>query len=235
MIFKKQDTIRANLARVMDRIATAARRSGRLPDQIRLVAVGKTHPPDAIQAAIDAGATIIGENYIQEARNKFDALSLAPVQWHFIGHLQSNKAKYAIRLFDLIHTVDSAKLAVELDKQARKAGKVQDILVQVNISGETSKSGLCEADVERLLRTISSLKSVSVKGLMTLPPFFDDPEGARPFFASLKALRDRLRALNLQGVEMNELSMGMTGDFEAAIEEGATLVRIGTCIFGERA
>ena len=234
MTSELKETIRANLSRAMERIAAAAQRSGRSPDQIRLVAVGKTHPVEAIQAAIDAGAAIIGENYIQEAREKFDALVHTPVQWHFIGHLQSNKAKYAVRLFDLIHTVDSIKLAAELDKQARKVGKVQDILVQVNISGEASKSGAAEAETEKLIRSISGFKSIRVKGLMTIPPFFDDSEGARPFFAALKQLKDRLHALSIEGVDMKELSMGMTGDFESAIEEGATLVRLGTCIFGER-
>ena len=234
MALERQDTIRTNVAAVMDRIAAAAQRSGRAPSQIRLVVVGKTQPPEAIQCAIDAGATIIGENYIQEARTKFESLIQNPVQWHFIGHLQSNKAKYAVRMFDLIHTVDSCNLAVELDKQASKAGKVQDVLVQVNISGETTKSGVGASGVERLLGEIHLLKHIRVKGLMTMPPYFDDPEHARPYFASSRVLGDRIKALAIPGIDMSELSMGMTGDFEAAIEEGATLVRIGTYIFGER-
>ncbi len=234
MTLEMCDTIRSNIAKVTDTITAAAERSGRSPSSIRLVVVGKTHPPETIQAAIDAGAAIIGENYIQEARSKFDALICNPVQWHFIGHLQRNKAKYAVRMFDLIHTVDSSKLAVELDKQARKAGKVQDILVQINISAEPTKSGVGENDAETLLREINRLPNVRIKGLMAMPPFFYDPEGARPYFKALRLLRDRLKTCDIPNIEMKELSMGMTGDFEAAIEEGATLVRIGTYIFGER-
>ncbi len=234
MALEMCDTIRSNIAKVTDSIAATAQRSGRSPSSIRLVVVGKTHPLETIQAAIDAGAAIIGENYIQEARTKFDALFHNPVQWHFIGHLQRNKAKYAVRMFDLIHTVDSSKLAAEIDKQAYKAGKVQDILVQVNISAEPTKSGVAETEAEALLREISRLPNVRVKGLMAMPPFFYDPEGARPYFRSLRVLRNRLKACDIPGIEMEELSMGMTGDFEAAIEEGATLVRIGTYIFGER-
>ena len=234
MTSETSETIRHNISRVTDLISAAAQRSGRSPDQVRLVVVGKTHPSETIKAAIDGGAAIIGENYIQEARTKFDDLIHSPVQWHYIGHLQSNKAKYAVRMFDLIHTVDSIKLAAELDKQAHKAGKIQDILIQVNVSGETTKSGIAEMAAENLLREIGKLNHIRVKGLMTMPPFFDDPERARPFFSSLRRLRDRLKAREIPGIEMSELSMGMTGDFEAAIEEGATLVRIGTYIFGER-
>lgn len=229
-------TILDNLSRVVDRIQTTAIRCGRPPEQIRLVAVGKTHPPEAIQAAVAAGVTIIGENYIQEARTKFDALALLQdaVNWHFIGRLQSNKAKYAVRMFDLIHTVDSIKLAAELDRQALKAGKVQPILVQVNISGESTKSGVDEQAAISLVQDIGKLPHLKVKGLMTMPPFFDDPQMARPYFAALRHLRDRIGSLHIVDAEMGELSMGMTGDFEVAIEEGATLVRIGTAIFGER-
>lgn len=229
-----RETIRNNFKKVTDLMAAAAKRGGRSPSQIRLVVVGKTHPAETVAAAIEAGAQIIGENYIQEAGTKFDALVQRPVKWHFIGHLQRNKAKYAVRMFDLIHTVDSAKLALELDKQAQKVGKVQNVLVQVNLSGERTKSGVSEADAEKLLHDIARLDHIRVKGLMTMPPFFDDPERARPFFKSLRDLMDRLKALDIPGIEMEELSMGMTGDFETAIEEGATLVRIGTYIFGER-
>ncbi len=198
------------------------------------MAVGKTHPPETIQAAIDAGAVIIGENYIQEARPKLDALIHASVQWHFIGHLQSNKAKYAVRMFDLIHTVDSVKLAAEIDRCAAKAGKVQAILIQVNISAEASKSGVATSEVITTLQEIHAFNHIRIKGLMTMPPFFDDPERARPYFAALRGFRDQIAAKKIAGLELNELSMGMSGDFETAIEEGATLVRIGTALFGER-
>ena len=157
------------------------------------------------------------------------------LRWHFIGHLQSNKAKYAVRLFDLIHGVDSLKLARALDREAAKRRKVQPILIQVNISGEQTKSGTTEADAIDLVRACAGLENVSVRGLMTMPPFFDQPERARPCFAALAAgLAARIRTEQIAGVTMAELSMGMTGDFEAAIAEGATLVRVGTAIFGER-
>ncbi|MBI5064241.1 MAG: YggS family pyridoxal phosphate-dependent enzyme [Desulfatitalea sp.] len=228
------EDIRDNLTRVLACMTAAAQRSGRTPATIRLVAVAKTHPPEAVRAAVEAGATIIGENYIQEARAKFETLIHLPAQWHFIGHLQSNKAKYAVRLFQLIHTVDSLGLGAELDRQARKAGKVQEILIQVNISREATKSGVSTAQAIALARDLAQLPNIKVKGLMTMPPYFDAPERARPYFAALRRLRDDIRAQAIPNVDMQELSMGMTGDFEAAIEEGATLVRVGTAIFGGR-
>jgi len=187
-----------------------------------------------IKKAIEAGVTILGENYIQETRDKFDTLSAYDASWHFIGHLQSNKAKYAVRMFDLIHTVDSLKLAVELDKQANKIDKVQDILIQVNISMESSKSGILENETLDLVKEISPLENISVRGLMTMPPFFDQPEKVRPFFTELRELRDKIKSESIPNISMDELSMGMSGDYEVAIEEGATLVRVGTAIFGER-
>lgn len=226
--------MKTKLTAVLNRIENAARRSGRAPQEIRLVTVGKIQPVHRIREAIEAGAAIIGENYIQEARGKFDALVNFPVQWHFIGHLQSNKAKYAVRMFDLIHSVDSLKLASEINKQAQKAGKVQEILIQVNISGETTKSGVSEDWAADLIHSVSTLPHVRIKGLMTMPPFFDDPDRARPYFAALRRFRDGVRLDDTAGTSLNELSMGMTGDFEVAIEEGATLVRIGTAIFGVR-
>ncbi len=226
--------MKKKLTAVLNRIENAARRSGRNPEDILLVTVGKTQPVDVIRQAIESGAGIIGENYIQEARDKFDALVHLPAQWHFIGHLQSNKAKYAVRMFDLIHSVDSLKLATEIGKQAQKAGKVQKILIQVNISGEASKSGVSEDRASDLIHSISELPHLRIKGLMTMPPFFDDPDRARPYFAALRRFRDGIRTDDMTDTSLKELSMGMTGDFEAAVEEGATLVRIGTAIFGER-
>ncbi|MGD9133636.1 MAG: YggS family pyridoxal phosphate-dependent enzyme [Desulfobacterales bacterium] len=226
--------MKQRLEQVKERIRQAAESCNRDADSIRLVAVSKTIAADTVREAIEAGVTILGENYVQEARDKFNALVQYPVSWHFIGHLQSNKAKYGVRLFDLIHSVDSLKLARELDKQAAKVDKVQHILVQVNISGEDTKSGISADEAPGLIAEISQLKNIAVKGLMTMPPYFYQPEKVRPFFAALRELRDRIKAQSLPHVSMDELSMGMTGDFEVAIKEGATLVRIGTAIFGER-
>lgn len=226
--------MKERLETVLDRIRKAAVACGRDPQSVRLVAVSKTVAAERVRAAVAAGVDTLGENYIQEARAKIEALAALPVAWHFIGHLQSNKAKYAVRLFELIHTVDSLKLAAELDRQAARAGKTQRVLVQVNVSGEASKSGASQAEAGRLVADIGKLAHLSVEGLMTMPPFFDQPEKARPSFRALRRLRDEIQQRHLPGVDLRELSMGMTGDFEAAIAEGATLVRIGTAIFGER-
>ena len=226
--------LKERLESILARIERTTLRCGRRPEDVRLVAVAKTKPADLVRQAIVAGAQIIGENYVQEAREKFETLIDLPVQWHFIGHLQTNKAKYAVRMFDLIHTVDSFKLALELDRQAYKAAKIQNILVQVNISGETTKSGVSDEETIALLKQIGALKNLRVRGLMTMPPFFDAPEKARPYFAQLRTLSQRIGQQHLTNIVMEELSMGMTGDFEVAIEEGATLVRIGTAIFGDR-
>ena len=203
-------------------------------ETIRLVAVSKTMPAEVVRQAIEAGVTDLGENYIQEAREKIDSLATYSVNWHFIGHLQSNKAKYAVRMFDLIHSVDSLKLATELDKYAKKIEKIQAVLIQINVAREESKSGIHVENALKLLTDISRLENVAVKGLMTMPPFFNAPAKVRPYFAALRDLRDRIKAENIPNIAMDELSMGMTGDFEAAIAEGATMVRIGTAIFGER-
>jgi pyridoxal phosphate enzyme (YggS family) len=226
--------MKENLASIRRRIKDCALKCGRPPESIHLVAVGKTQSADRIRKAHEAGATIIGENYIKEAREKFEKLHDLEVQWHFIGHLQSNKAKYAVRMFDLIHSVDSLKLAFELDRQALKVGKVQKILIQVNIGRSPNKSGLSENEAPKLVLQIADLENLHIRGLMTMPPFFDDPEKARPYFAALRHLRDSLKGCGALCPEFNDLSMGMTGDFEAAIREGATLVRIGTAIFGAR-
>jgi len=226
--------VKERLQRIKDRIADAARACDRNPADVRLVAVSKTVDADRVARAIEAGADILGENYIQEAREKFNTLYDRPAAWHFIGHLQSNKAKYAVRMFDLIHSVDSLKLAKALDKEAAKNDKVQDILIQVNISQEETKSGIDAAEAVELVAGIGILKNVRVKGLMTMPPFFDQPEKARPYFRQLARLRDHIAQAGIPGIAMGELSMGMTGDFEVAIAEGATLVRIGTAIFGAR-
>jgi pyridoxal phosphate enzyme (YggS family) len=226
--------LKQRLEQIRQRIRQAAESCNRDAGSVRLVAVSKTIAADTVKEAIDAGVTILGENYVQEARDKFKALIQYPVSWHFIGHLQSNKAKYAVRLFDLIHSVDSLKLARELDKQAAKVDKIQQILVQVNISAEDTKSGISPDETPRLLKEIGQMKNITVKGLMTMPPYFYQPEKVQPFFAALRKLRDQLKEQSQPNVSLDELSMGMTGDFEVAIKEGATLVRIGTAIFGER-
>ena len=226
--------MRQRLEQIKQRIRQAAESCNRDAESVRLVAVSKTIATERVKDALECGVTILGENYIQEAREKFNALVQYPVGWHFIGHLQSNKAKYAVRLFDLIHSVDSLKLARELHKQAQKADKVQAILVQVNISGEGTKSGISAKEAPGLISEISRMECLSIKGLMTMPPYFYQPEKVRPFFAALRQLRDEIKNQAPANVSMQELSMGMTGDFEVAIQEGASLVRIGTAIFGER-
>jgi hypothetical protein len=228
------NTIAERLSAVRARIRAAEAAAGRSAGEVRLVAVGKTFPAPDLQQAIAAGVSDIGENYIQEARDKYAALPGLPATWHFIGHLQTNKAKYAVRMFDLIHTVDSYRLALELDRCAQKINKIQAVLIQVNVAGEASKSGVAPEEALPLIRRAAELEHLAVKGLMTMPPYFNAPEKVRPFFAALRRLRDRIAAEQLEPIGLPELSMGMTGDFEAAIAEGATLVRIGTAIFGER-
>ncbi len=226
--------MKERLERVRERIKQAAEACNRSVTDIRLVAVSKTMPVEIVREAIETGMMELGENYIQEARGKISTLATYPVTWHFIGHLQSNKAKYAVRMFDLIHSVDSLKLAKALNKYAQKIDKVQDILIQVNVAKEDSKSGVYGEDTMQLAREIACLENLAIKGLMTMPPYFNAPEKARPFLAALRHLRDQIRNENIPNISMEELSMGMTGDFEAAIEEGATMVRVGTAIFGER-
>lgn len=226
-------TISANITLINERIRVAAEAAGRNPATVRLVAVSKTRPAADISAAFRAGQSVFGENYIQELVPKL-AEVLEDVQWHFIGHLQSNKVKYIAGRVALIHSVDRISLAQEIDRQWGRLGKVCDILIQVNISGETTKSGTTDEGALQLVRECALLPNISVKGLMTMPPFFDDPDAARPYFTELRRLAETISALQLDGVEMKELSMGMSGDFETAIEEGATLVRVGTAIFGSR-
>ena len=226
--------MKEKIAIIREKIRQAALSCGRDPETIRLVAVTKTVSPEHIRQAMDAGLRIFGESYIQEAVTKISALADKDVSWHFIGHLQSNKAKIAVRCFDLIHSVDSLGLAEALNHQAERINKIQDILVQVNISGESTKSGAAAEEAIALINAIRWMENLSVKGLMTIPPFFDQPEKARPYFKALADLKDQIRKQSMPGNEMTELSMGMTGDFEVAIEEGATLVRIGTALFGDR-
>ncbi len=223
--------IAPNLEEVRGRIAAAARRAGRDPALVRLLAVSKTVPREQMRLAVAAAQLLIGENYLQEARPKIAGLGPA-LSWHFIGHLQSNKAKAAVALFDVIHGVDRLKLAQALDSAAAAAGARQEVLVQVNLAGEASKSGAAPETVPGLLRELGRLPHLRVLGFMTLPPWLADPEAVRPYFRALRELRDRLEAS--LGLPLPELSMGMSGDFEVAVAEGATLVRVGTAIFGSR-
>ncbi|MBA4397993.1 MAG: YggS family pyridoxal phosphate-dependent enzyme [Syntrophus sp. (in: bacteria)] len=218
---------------IRGRIAEAARKSGRPASEVRLMAVTKAVDDRRILQAIDAGVDMIGENYVQEARRKIELMGKA-VQWHLIGHLQTNKARHAVRLFDMIHSLDRIELARELDRRSQTAGVVTKVLIEVNISGEETKRGVSHRDALPLIREVSTLENLSVAGLMTMPPWFDDPQDARPFFIALRELRDRVAAENLPRVEMRELSMGMSQDYEVAVEEGATIVRLGRIIFGER-
>ncbi len=224
-----------NVSTILKRISTAAARAQRAPEDVRLIAVTKTVGADNIKEAVDAGLRSFGESRVQEAQKKISALrshiANRAVEWHLIGHLQKNKAKYAVGLFDLIHTVDSIGLAEELSRQAEKAGKVQRILVQVKLSGEETKHGASEEEMLSLLARVKEFGNLSPEGLMTIPPFFGEKEKARPYFRRLRELRDKAEAA---GFRLRELSMGMSDDFEVAIEEGSTMVRIGSALFGER-
>jgi len=218
---------------VMNRIAAAAARAGREPSSVQLVVVTKTVDIDRIREAVAAGAVLLGENRVQEAKEKIERLGPG-ARWHLIGHLQTNKAKYAVRLFDLIHSVDNLELAKELDKQAAKLNRIQNVLIEVSIAGETAKAGVGIADAAGLVAEASQLAHISIKGLMTMPPYSEKPDDSRPYFKKLRELSESIKKQNIPGVSMQELSMGMSGDFEVAIEEGATLVRVGTFIFGNR-
>ncbi|MDD5100123.1 MAG: YggS family pyridoxal phosphate-dependent enzyme [Syntrophales bacterium] len=225
--------VAGNIGRIREVVAQAAARSGRSPAEVRLMAVTKTVDDERIAAAMQDGVDIIGENYVQEAKRKIETLGKG-CEWHLIGRLQTNKAKYAVRLFDMIHSVDRLELAAEIDRRAAAAGHLMKILIEVNVSGEETKNGVPLADAADLVRRIAPLTNLSIRGLMTMPPWFDDPEQARPYFRALRNLRDRIKADRLPRVEMTELSMGMTGDYAVAVEEGATIIRVGRGIFGER-
>ncbi len=210
-------------------MTAAALRAGRDPASVRLVAVSKMMPVETIREALDAGVTTLGENRVQEAATKIAALG-GVTAWHLVGHLQTNKAKLAVQLFEVIHSLDSGRLARDLDRHGAQAGKVVRCLVEVNLGGEASKAGTTEEGLRPLLE-MAALPHLRIEGLMVIPPFLPDPEEVRPWFRRLRALRDTLQG---EGFPLAELSMGMTHDFEVAIEEGATLVRIGTAIFGPR-
>lgn len=225
------ETISENLTKIHDRIKRAARKSGREADEITLLAVTKTVEPKDIKKAAAFGVRDFGENYVQEAEEKIKKLKNKSLKWHFIGHLQKNKAKFAVELFDVIETVDNVNLAKEINKRAEKP---IDVLIEVNVAGESSKAGIGIDEAVDLARGISGMANLRLKGLMTIPPYNEDPERSRPYFVTLRRLAERINKERLPGVSMRELSMGMSNDFEVAIEEGATIVRVGTAIFGER-
>lgn len=226
--------IAENITRVQERIAAACRRAGRSPQDVKLVAVTKTVPPDRIRQAYEAGLRDFGENRVQEAAAKRPALSDLTVTWHLIGHLQSNKARPARELFHWVHSVDSLRVAEKLHQAAVCSGDRLPVLLEVNLGGEVTKSGVGENEVIPLVEQIAPLETLELRGLMVIPPFFEDPEHARPFFRRLRQLAREVEARGVPNVCMQELSMGMSHDFDVAIEEGATIVRVGTAIFGPR-
>jgi pyridoxal phosphate enzyme (YggS family) len=223
------ETIQERFSGVRDRIAKAARRAGRNPGEVELVAVSKKQPAELIREAVDAGQLLFGENRVQEAMVKIPSLP-GSLRWHLVGHLQSNKIRKALPLFELIHSVDSAELAGEIDRIAGETGLFPRVLLEVNVSGEGSKHGFRPEQLERDLETLLALPRLQVEGFMTMAPLAPEAEAARPFFARLRELRDRMAAR--AGIPFGILSMGMSGDFEVAVEEGATLVRVGSAIFG---
>jgi pyridoxal phosphate enzyme (YggS family) len=204
-----------------------------LPPGVELVAAAKTRKPAKVLEAIEAGISIIGENYVQEAEDAYEVVGNR-ARWHFIGHLQSNKVKKAVTIFDMIETVDSLKIAAEIDKHCSRLGKVMPVLIEINSGREEQKSGVLPEDAERLVKDISSLKNIRVEGLMTMGPRFGDPEDSRPYFSETRSLFNEIKGLSLANIDMKYLSMGMTNSYKVALEEGANIVRIGSKIFGER-
>ena len=226
--------IKENVAQVRERIAAACRRSGRGPEDVKLVAISKTFPRESIRAAYEAGLRDFGENRVQEAAAKRPALSDLSITWHMVGHLQTNKAKAARELFHWVHSVDSFRLAQKLDQATASGGGRLPVLLEVNLGGEENKAGVGESEVIRLAEQMSPLATLEVRGLMVIPPFFDDPEQVRPYFRRLRELAQEIDARKFANVSMRELSMGMSHDFEVAIEEGATIIRVGSAVFGQR-
>ncbi len=226
--------ISENVEKIRTRIAGACARAGRDPREVTLVAVTKTFPPEVVREAIRAGIPDIGENYVQELLEKRGVLAAEDVRWHFIGHLQTNKVKQIAGWVAMVHALDSPALAAELERRGAQAGRVIDCLIEVNTTGEGSKFGVSPEKTIDLVRSLAGLRNVRLAGLMTIGPFLPDPAGSRPMFRTLRELRDEAARLGQPNAGMEHLSMGMTGDFEVAIEEGATMVRIGTALFGRR-
>lgn len=223
------------LERVRDRILTVASRIGRDPGKVTLVAVSKGHPPAAVTEALAAGVTDFGENRVQEAETKILPIGSEAARWHLIGHLQANKARRAVKLFDMVHSLDSVSLAQRLERSCAEEDRAElPVLIQVDLAGEETKSGVPVADLTNFVSVVGQCSRLRLRGLMTLPPFLEEAERVRPFFRRLRELRDELQAAGNFGELQGELSMGMSHDFEVALEEGATMVRVGTAIFGER-
>lgn len=229
-----EQTIKDRLKAVNDRIAAAAQRAGRPHSEITLIAVSKTKSPPLIQEAVDAGVRDLGENRVQEADEKIEKVEGVGVRWHLIGHLQSNKARRAVQLFDVIHSVDSIELAERLDRIASELDRRVKVLVQVKLGDEPSKSGASETEALQVIDALDSASTLQLDGLMGIAPLLDSPEESRPFFRQLKELMEKVNDGRPEDRRLKELSMGMSGDFEIAIEEGATMVRVGTAIFGSR-
>lgn len=227
-------SIKSNIDSIRGKIADAAIKSGRDPSEVTLVAAAKVQPVEKIAEAIDAGVTIIGENRVSEAKEQKEKLSGKETGWHMIGHLQRNKVKEALGLFDMVHSLDNMRLAKKIEEEAGNRGGSIEVLLQLNISGEETKGGFNEGDVNEALNQLNDMKYLKVKGLMTMPPFFSDPEEARPFFRRLREIRDEINEAGNYSEALGHLSMGMSNDFEVAVEEGATMVRLGTVLFGER-
>ena len=227
------DSIRENLRNIRSRIEKAAERAGRSPDEITLVGVSKVQPLEKIQAAVEAGLVHLGENRVQEAAGKVPQIK-GNVHWRLVGHLQRNKAKKAVELFDMIESIDSERLAEEVARRCVDAGKTMDILLEVNVGGEEAKTGIEASKLMDLARFCARLEGISVKGIMVIPPFDTNPENSRPYFQRSRRLFEELRGAAIEGLDIRHLSMGMSSDFEVAIEEGATIVRVGTAIFGQR-
>ncbi len=225
--------IAGNCKQVMAAIADAADRSGRDPREVKLLAATKTQPAEAVRAAVEAGVNLLGENYVQEAQAKKELVG-GDAEWHLIGHLQRNKARAAAGLFSLIQSLDNARLARVLDREAQEQDRDVGVLVEVNLGGEASKTGVAEEGLVPLLREVSGLSRVRVRGLMVVPPLDADPEASRPYFRRLRDLRDSVNELGLANIALEELSMGMTHDYHIAVAEGSTLVRVGTALFGPR-
>ncbi len=227
--------IEADLQAVNERIAAAAERAGRRPDEIRIVAVSKLQSVEKMRLAMSAGVTAFGENRVQEAEDKIDAIGRDAAEWHLIGHLQSNKARRAVELFDVIHSLDSIDLAKRLERICIETGRSElPVFIEVDLAGEATKAGISEPDLDDLVRMLRHCVCLRLDGLMLMPPYFDDPEQARPYFSRLRSIRDRLATEGAFGSRTGELSMGMSHDLEVAVEEGATVVRVGTDIFGSR-
>lgn len=226
--------IPANVNTIRGRIAAACQRAGRRPDDVTLVAVSKTFPAERVREAVEVGVLDIGENYVQELLEKREKLADAAIRWHFIGHLQSNKVKYIAPWVTLIHAVDTVGLVREIDNRAAKSGRVLELLVEVNTTGEGTKFGVQPEATVSFVRSLEGFPNIRVAGLMTIGPFLPDPEGSRPMFRTLRELRSEAAQMGQDNVTMHHLSMGMTGDFEVAIDEGSTLIRVGTAIFGSR-